>query len=60
VQRHALALLFSLLTIAVAAVAAAALVGAHSATRVVVGLAALAVAGWFASLAFSLIRVRRR
>jgi len=60
VQRHALAILFTFLAAALAAVAAAALVHADSdARRWVVGLAAFALAGWLASLALAAFRRRR-
>ncbi len=59
-QRHALAILFSVLAAAFAALAAAALVHAGGgAGRWVVGLASLALAGWLASLALAAFRRRR-
>ena len=58
-QRHALAILFAVLALALAAVAAAALATGSGAARWLVGGAALALAGWLASLSFSLLRRRR-
>ncbi|HZD86534.1 MAG TPA: hypothetical protein VE088_00845 [Gaiellaceae bacterium] len=58
-QRRALALLFALLAVALAAVSADALVGAGSARRVVVGAAAAAVAAWLATLSAGAFRRRR-
>ncbi len=59
-QRRALGLLFAFLAAILAAVAAFALIGAGSgARRWIVGLAALAIAGWLASLAVSVLRIRR-
>jgi hypothetical protein len=59
VQRHALGLLFAALAAVLLAVAAAALIGAGSGVRRwIVGLAALAIAGWLASLALSVLRKR--
>ena len=60
VQRHALGLLFATLAAALAAVAGYALAGADDARRVLVGLAAAAVAAWLASLSASAFRRRRR
>jgi hypothetical protein len=52
VQRRALGILFAGLAVVLAATAAAALIGAGgSAKGWVVGVAALALAGWLASLA---------
>jgi len=60
VQRHALGLLFTVLAAALAAVGAAALAGAGSgAGRWLIGIAALALAAWLASLALGLWRRRR-
>jgi len=57
VQRHALAVLFTALALAFVAVAAAAFLGADgSATRWIVGFAALALGAWLGSLATSLFR----
>ena len=58
-QRHALAILFTGLTAALAGVAAFSLVGAHSAARWLIGVAALALAAWLATLAFAAVRGRR-
>ena len=59
-QRHALGLLFAGLAAVLAAVAAYAFAGADSAGRLVVGAAALAVAGWLVTLSASAFRGRRR
>jgi hypothetical protein len=56
VQRRALGVLFSVLTLALAATAVAALVGAHGAARWVIAAAALALAGWLATIAASALR----
>jgi len=58
VQRHALGLLFAVLAAALAAVAAYALAGGGDARRIVVGVAALAVAAWLATLSASAFRRR--
>ncbi|HET7572906.1 MAG TPA: hypothetical protein VFJ77_09610 [Gaiellaceae bacterium] len=58
-QRHALAGLFAALALGFAGVAAAAFAGAEGAGRWLIGLAAAAVAAWFASLVLSLVRRRR-
>ena len=55
-QRRALGVLFSLLTLALLVVAVAALVGAHGAARWVIALAALALAAWLGSTAASALR----
>ena len=55
-QRRALGLLFALLTVALLAVAAAALAGAHGAARWVIAFAALALAAWLGSTALSILR----
>jgi hypothetical protein len=60
VQRHALGILFAVLAAALAAVAAYAFVGADNARRLVIGFAAVAVAGWLATLSASAFRRRRR
>jgi hypothetical protein len=60
VQRHALGMLFALLAAALGAVAAYAFVGADSTRRLVVGLAAVAVAAWLATLSLSAFRRRKR
>jgi hypothetical protein len=56
VQRRALGLLFSVLTLALVGTAVAALVGAHGAARWVIAAAALALAGWLGSIAASALR----
>jgi hypothetical protein len=56
VQRHALTILFATLAAALAAVSAYALSGGTSARRLLVGLAALAVAAWLATLSASAFR----
>jgi len=57
VQRNALAALFTVLALALGAVALAAFLGADgSVTRWIVGLAALALGAWLGSLATSLFR----
>jgi hypothetical protein len=60
VQRHALGMLFAGLAAALAAVAAYAFVGGDGPGRLVVGVAALAVSGWLATLSLSAFRRRRR
>jgi hypothetical protein len=59
-QRHALGFLFAGLAAALAAIAAYAFAGADNPRRVVVGVAALAVAAWLASLSVSAFRRRKR
>ncbi|HJU37148.1 MAG TPA: hypothetical protein VJ716_07015 [Gaiellaceae bacterium] len=59
-QRHALGMLFAVLAAALTAVAAYAFAGGGNARRLVVGAAALAVAGWLATLSASAFRRRRR
>ena len=59
-QRRALGILFAVLAAALAAVSAYAFAGADSAARIVVSAAALAVAGWLATLSLSAFRCRRR
>jgi hypothetical protein len=57
VQWRALAILFSVLATFFAAVAVYAVVGAGDhAARWIVAVAAVAIAGWFASLALSALR----
>jgi hypothetical protein len=56
VQRRALGLLFAILSIALVAVAIAAIVGAHGGARWVIALAAFALAGWLASVSVSALR----
>jgi hypothetical protein len=60
VQRHALGFLFAGLAAALAAVAVYAFAGGDNPRRIVVGVAALAVAAWLATLAASALRGRRR
>jgi hypothetical protein len=60
VQRHALGTLFAVLATALAAVAAYAFAGGEDARRIVVGIAAAAVAAWLATLSASAFRRRRR
>jgi hypothetical protein len=60
VQRHALGILFAVLAAALGAVAADAFAGADHAGRLVIGLAAAAVAAWLATLSASAFRHRRR
>jgi FtsH-binding integral membrane protein len=60
VQRHALGLLFAALAAALAAVAAYAFAAGDNPRRLVIGLAALAVAAWLATLSLSAFRRRRR
>ena len=59
-QRNALGILFAVLAAALAAIAAYAFAGSENPRRVVVGVAALAVAAWLASLSLSAFRRRRR
>lgn len=59
-QRNALGILFAVLAAALTAIAGYALAGADNPRRVVVGLAALAVAAWLATLSVSAFRRRRR
>jgi hypothetical protein len=60
VQRQALGMLFAGLAAALAGVGAYALAGGGNPRRLVVGLAALAVAAWLATLSLSAFRRRRR
>jgi hypothetical protein len=60
VQRHALGILFAVLAAALAAVAAYAFAGGGHPGRLVIGVAALAVAAWLATLSASAFRRRRR
>jgi hypothetical protein len=52
-------ILFAVLAAALTAIAAYAFAGGHSAGRLVIGVAALAVAVWLATLAASVLRRRR-
>jgi hypothetical protein len=56
VQRHALAVLFGLLFLALVAVAIAAIATTDRGVRWLIALAALAVAGWLGSLALAALR----
>ena len=58
-QRGALGMLFAVLAAALAAVAVYAFAAGDDPPRLVVGLAALAVAGWLATLSLSAFRRRR-
>jgi len=58
VQRRALGILFAVLAATLAAVAAYAFEGGEDARRIVVGVAALAVAAWLATLSASAFRRR--
>jgi hypothetical protein len=60
VQRQALGFLFAGLAAAIAAVAVYALTGGDNPRRLVIGIAALAVAAWLATLSVSAFRRRRR
>jgi hypothetical protein len=60
VQRRALGILFAGLAAALAAVAGYAFAGADDTRRLVVGLAAAAVAAWLATLSVSAFRRGRR
>jgi hypothetical protein len=60
VQAYALTALFALLAAALAAVAVYAFAGGGDARRLVVGLAAAAVATWLATLSASAFRRRGR
>ena len=59
-QRHALGMLFAVLAAALSAVAVYAFAGGDDAGRLVIGLAAAAVAAWLATLSASAFRSRRR
>jgi hypothetical protein len=58
-QRRALGMLFAALAAALAAVAVDAFAGGDDAGRLIVGVAAAAVAGWLATLSASAFRRRR-
>jgi hypothetical protein len=58
-QRHALGVLFAVLAAALAAVAVDAFAGGDDARRLVVGVAAAAVAAWLATVSASAFRRRR-
>jgi hypothetical protein len=59
VQRRALSILFATLATAFAAVSAYAFSGGTSGGRLVIGVAALAVAAWLATLSAGALRGRR-
>jgi hypothetical protein len=59
-QAYALTVLFAVLASALAAVAVYAFSGGDSARRLVIGVAAAAVAGWLATLSASAFRRRSR
>jgi len=56
VQRRALGLLFAVISLALVAIAVAALLGAHGGARWVIALAALALAAWMGSTAAAALR----
>jgi len=60
VQRRALSFLFAALATALAAVSVYAFAGGDSGRRLVVGVAAAAVAAWLATLSASAFRRHRR
>jgi len=60
VQAYALTALFAILAAALAAVAGYAFAGADNIRRLVIGLAAVAVAAWLATLSASAFRRRGR
>jgi len=60
VQRYALTVLFAVLAAALAAVGTYAFAGGASARRLIVGVAAAAVAAWLATLSASAFRRGRR
>jgi hypothetical protein len=60
VQRHALAILFAVLAVALAAVSAYSFAGGDSGRQLIIGVAALAVAAWLATLSGSAFRGTRR
>jgi hypothetical protein len=59
VQPYALTALFAILATALAAVALYAFVGGDTAGRLLIGVAAAAIAGWLATLSVSAFRRRR-
>jgi hypothetical protein len=59
VQPYALTALFGILAAALAAVSAYAFAGGENGSRLVVGIAAAAVAAWLASLSAAAFRRRR-
>jgi hypothetical protein len=60
VQRYALTVLFGVLAVALAAVAVDAFAGGTSGRRLLVGVAAVAVATWLATLSAGALRRGRR
>jgi hypothetical protein len=55
-QRHALGMLFAVLAAALTAIAAYALAGGGTASRLIIGVAALALATWLATLSAGAFR----
>ena len=58
-QRHALGILFAVLAAALAAIAAYAFAGGDSARRLIIGVAALAIAAWLGTVVASAFRRKR-
>ena len=58
-QRYALGTLFAVLATALAAVGAYAFAGGAGAERLIIGVAALAIAAWLATLSAGAFRRRR-
>ncbi|HKC77362.1 MAG TPA: hypothetical protein VKB70_03135 [Gaiellaceae bacterium] len=58
-QRHAMGILFAALAAALTAIAGYAFAGGSSAGRLVIGVAALALAAWLATLSAAVFRRRR-
>ena len=58
-QRYALSILFAVLAAALAAVSAYAFAGGDGGRQLIIGIAALAVAAWLATLSASAFRRRR-
>ena len=58
-QRHALGILFVVLAAALTAIAAYAFAGGDSARHLIIGVAALAIAAWLATLSASAFRRKR-
>jgi hypothetical protein len=59
VQRHALGILFAVLAAALTAIAAYAFAGGDRGRNLIIGLAALAIAAWLATLSASAFRRKR-
>jgi hypothetical protein len=59
VQRHALSILFAALATALAGVSAYAFAGGDGGRQLIIGIAALAVAVWLATLSVGAFRRRR-